>query len=274
MRPISPKYSRANRVSITYGGRKRRVKVTEIAETQLTKLKNWNAYLDVRYLKSTDGNTVAYLGAQEDTPNATTLSVDPVYKGGPNGQTLFCEAATAHGLSANTDFSTGGTFTCFIVCDKLDGVSGALRVAVEYERYFAGTNGWSLFFTESTNRIYIGMGTNGAYSDLYYDSASLSAGAHVYAFTGDSSLAHPNQLKFWIDGVAQTPTSIGVGTGMVGNFAAGPLTFGGRDNGAGVLERPFNGKIQTVLTTTSVVSDVDILETSQLLAVQHAGESL
>ena len=274
MRPISHRNSRANRVEITAGGRRRRVKVTEVAETQLTKLKGWNTYLDTRYQKQNDGSACGFLGAQEETASATTLSIDPIYTEGPTGPTLFCESASAKGLSANVDFSSGGTFTCFVVCDKFDGASAALRVAVEYERYFAGTNGWSLFFTENNNRIYIGMGTAGVYSDLYYDSAILSTGAHVYAFTGDSGQAHPNQLKLWIDGVAQTPTSIGLGTGMVGNFASGPLTLGGRDNGAGGLERPFNGKIQTILTTTAVISDIDIEETSQLLAVQHIGTSL
>lgn len=173
------------------------------------------------------------------------------------------EALTA----ATPDFGTAGTACVFLACERASGMSAASRTGISWGRYYAGAGGWELFFHPTNDRVFVGAGTStaSAYRDAHF--WGYGSGRHVYAFTIDSSLAAAAQINVWVDGVKLTPDVEG-GNGMVGNFAAGSLMVGARDDGAGGLERPFNGQVFAGLAMQTIPSDAEIVTVSRALAVR------
>ena len=215
-----------------------------------------------------DADTVETWQATIGTsPTQPTISKRPEYSSSwPS--IAFDDVGEA--LVAPLDLSASSTACAFIVSDRAAGMSAAFRVLMEHGRFYAGATGFGVFAHPTNERIYVGIGTAGAYQDAYWD--GYGSGRHVYAFTADSSAAAGSQIRGWIDGVEIAPTATS-GTGMAGNFGNDSIYIGARDDGAGGLERPMNGNMRAAIALASIPTDAEIALVSHALAIR-AGVSI
>jgi hypothetical protein len=211
----------------------------------------------------TDGADVETWQATIGTsPTQPTISKRPEYSSAwPS--IAFDDVGEA--LTVPLDLSASGAVCAFVVADRAAGMSAAFRVLLEHGRFYAGATGFSIFAHPTNERIYVGIGTAGAYQDAYWD--GYGSGLHVYAFTADASAGAGAQIRGWIDGVEIAPTATS-GTGMNGSFGNDSIYIGARSDGSGGLERPMNGNVRAGLALASIPTDEEIALVSHALAVR------
>lgn len=228
--------------------------VSQVASSGLL---TWCSARDIDY--AADGDDLSqWLQRAGPLPQQPTISKQPQYNTATLPSVGFDDVGEAVDIAL--DFSGTNKMFMLLACTRASGMPLGFRAGIEYARFYLGPNGCSIMFHPTDERLYAGCGTAGAYQDAYWD--GYGSGRHVYACTVDSSLAVPNQLRMWVDGTELTPDAVS-GTGMVGNFTASSLMVGARPNGAGGLERGFNGDVYEFAAGATIPSDSDVVRISQ-----------
>jgi len=221
----------------------------------------WADAMDIDQAAGIIQTWAAKLGAD---PTQAAVAFRPDYSPsswpGDNGPGLAFDSV-GEALVSATDMSATSKAVVLVSLHKTAHL--VFEVAVEYDRYYAGAGGFSVM-SAVTPRLYGGVGVNPNYQDAY-STQSLSAAPSVVAMAFDQSIAAPNQVAIWKDAIPLTPLTTS-GPGAAGNFPADSLYIGARKDGAGGLERPFNGVMREVVVCASIPSDDAIVRASRALA--------
>tara|TARA_R110000851_G_scaffold78207_2_gene172486 strand:+ start:800 stop:1492 length:693 start_codon:yes stop_codon:yes gene_type:complete len=218
-------------------------------------------WIDALEISQAAGDLTTWPARVGISPTQPTGSMRPSWNPA-TGEVEF--DAVGEALISTTSWAATGAMTLIAMVTK-DSFSVAFDVVAEYKRYFVG-GGWSMFFN-TVARAFAAHGKNPNYQDAF--ETLTASGTNCWAMVCDSSLAAGSQLRLWLNGVELTGLTTS-GGGAAGNYPAGNLFIGARDDGVGGLERPLGGGIRELIAYTVALTPSQVVDVSAAMSAKAA----